>query len=129
MDAASSKPTQKSMSLAEGPKTPEVTQSTKSSSSSSSWTQSLISAVVKSVASSNGAETSKSLPPDKIFDDDTKIPPEDRLNERLDFMLREGLTENSYLNSITAHTGYWTNSDCAMYLLLQLYSYKKDSKL
>ena len=40
-------------------------------------------------------------------------------------MLREGLTENSYLNSITAHTGYWTNSDCAMYLLLQLYSYKK----
>uniref|UniRef100_A0A1X7VN80 DDHD domain-containing protein n=1 Tax=Amphimedon queenslandica TaxID=400682 RepID=A0A1X7VN80_AMPQE len=75
MDTASSKPTQKSMSLAEGPKTPEVTQSTKSS-SSSSWTQSLISAVVKSVASSNGAETSKSLPPDKIFDDDTKIPPE-----------------------------------------------------
>ncbi|XP_019858671.1 PREDICTED: phospholipase DDHD1-like isoform X1 [Amphimedon queenslandica] len=128
MDTASSKPTQKSMSLAEGPKTPETTQSTKSS-SSSSWTQSLISAVVKSVASSNGAETSKSLPPDKIFDDDTKIPPGDRLNERLDFMLREGLTENSYLNSITAHTGYWTNSDCAMYLLLQLYSYKKDSKL
>ena len=40
-------------------------------------------------------------------------------------MLREGLTENSYLNSITAHTGYWTNSDYAMYLLLQLYSYKK----
>uniref|UniRef100_A0A1X7TB39 Uncharacterized protein n=1 Tax=Amphimedon queenslandica TaxID=400682 RepID=A0A1X7TB39_AMPQE len=45
MDAASSKPMQKSIGLAEGPKTPEVTQSTKSS--SSSWTQSLISAVVK----------------------------------------------------------------------------------
>ena len=53
----------------------------------------------------------------------------DRLNERLDFMLREGLTENSYLNTITAHTGYWTNADCAMYVLLQLYSYKKQSKL
>ena len=63
MDAASSKPTQKSLSLAEGPKTQEVTQSTKSS---SSWTQSLISAVVKTVASSNASETSKSLPPDKV---------------------------------------------------------------
>ena len=64
MDTASSKPTQKSMSLAEGPKTPEGTHNTKSS--SSSWTQSLISAVVKTVASNNAAETSKSLPPDKV---------------------------------------------------------------
>ena len=63
MDTASSKPTQKSMSLAEGPKTPEGTHNTKSS--SSSWTQSLISAV-KTVASNNAAETSKSLPPDKV---------------------------------------------------------------
>ena len=47
----------------------------------------------------------------------------DRLNERLDFMLCEGLTENSYLNTITAHTGYWANADCVMYVLLQLYSY------
>ena len=62
MDTASSKPTQKSMSLAEGPKTPEGTHNTKSS--SSSWTQSLISAV-KTVAS-NATETSKSLPPDKV---------------------------------------------------------------
>ena len=38
-------------------------------------------------------------------------------------MLREGLTENSYLNTITAHTGYWANADCVMYVLLQLYSY------
>lgn len=50
----------------------------------------------------------------------------ERLKERLDFMLREGLTENSYLNAITAHTCYWTNPDCAMYLLLQIYSYKKE---
>ena len=64
MDTASSKLTQKSMSLAEGPKTPEGTHNTKSS--SSSWTQSLISAEVKTVASNNAAETSKSLPPDKV---------------------------------------------------------------
>ena len=49
----------------------------------------------------------------------------DRLKERLDFMLREGLTENSYINSLTAHLCYWTSNDCAMYLLLQLYSYQK----
>jgi len=48
----------------------------------------------------------------------------DRLKERLDFMLKESLTENSYLNSITAHLGYWTSQDCAMFVLLQIYSYK-----
>lgn len=49
----------------------------------------------------------------------------DRLKERLDFMLKEGMVENSYLNSITAHTSYWTSQDVAMFLLLQLYSYQR----
>ena len=49
----------------------------------------------------------------------------DKLKERLDFMLRESLTENSYISSITAHLGYWTSQDCAQYLLLQIYSYKE----
>ena len=49
----------------------------------------------------------------------------DKLKERLDFMFKESFTESSYLNSITAHTGYWTSSDCAHYVLLQLYRYRK----
>jgi len=49
----------------------------------------------------------------------------DKLKERLDFMLRESLTENSYINSLTAHTAYWTSQDCAMYVLLQIYKYKR----
>lgn len=48
----------------------------------------------------------------------------ERLKERLDFMLKEGLAENSYLNSITAHLSYWNSPDVAHYILLQLYKYK-----
>ena len=48
----------------------------------------------------------------------------DRLKERLDFMLRESMTENSYISSLTAHLSYWTSQDCAQYTLLQIYSYK-----
>lgn len=59
MDAASNKPTVKSVSLAEGPRTPDPVPSTKSS-----WTQSFISAVVKTVSST--AEQPKTLPPDKV---------------------------------------------------------------
>ena len=44
-------------------------------------------------------------------------------------MLCKGLTENNYLNAITAHTGYGTNADYAMYVLLQLYSYEEQNKL
>lgn len=77
----------------------------------------------------------------QLYDDDSKLPVEskqyfigylfiitilDRLKERLDFMLREGLVENSYLNAITAHNSYWTSADTTMYLLLQLYSYQKE---
>ena len=49
----------------------------------------------------------------------------DKLKERLDFMLKESFAESSYINSLTAHTGYWTSQDCAQYVLLQLYSYKR----
>ena len=53
----------------------------------------------------------------------------DKLKERLDFMLRESLTESSYLNSITAHCAYWTSQDCAMYVLLQIYKSKTINEL
>jgi phospholipase DDHD1 len=129
MDSAGSKPTQKSIDSAGGPRPPEVAPP------KTSWwsTQSLISNVLKNVTSNNSSnggaspEPTKPLPQDKLFDDDSKLPPEGRLYERIDFMLREGITENSYINAMTAHTSYWTNADCAMYLLLQIYSYKKRS--
>lgn len=31
---------------------------------------------------------------------------------------------SSYVNSFTAHTNYWTDSDVAMYILLQIYKYQ-----
>ena len=55
------------------------------------------------------------------------IPCPERLNERLDFTLREGMTDVSYISSITSHLSYWTSTDCAQFLLLQIYSYKHSS--
>ena len=49
----------------------------------------------------------------------------EKLRERLDFMLRESFTESSYMNSITAHTGYWTSPECVQFILLQIYKYRQ----
>ena len=50
--------------------------------------------------------------------------PADRLKERLDFVMKESVTDISYISSIMAHFSYWSSQDCAQYLLLQLYTYK-----
>ncbi|XP_064389425.1 phospholipase DDHD1-like isoform X1 [Halichondria panicea] len=79
----------------------------------------------KTMRSSPEPARAKSI--DKVADNDKSLKPEERLRERLDFMLKESFAENSYINSLTAHTGYWTSTDCAQYVLLQLYSYKRDT--
>jgi len=36
------------------------------------------------------------------------------------------MVENQYINSIFAHTGYWNNPDVALFMMCQIYSYKRD---
>lgn len=74
IDSAGSRPSEKSIGLAEGPKPQESVPA-----KSSWWSQSLLS-VVKSVSgnSSSSAEV-KQLPQDKIFDDDSKLLPEGKV--------------------------------------------------
>ncbi|XP_045109954.1 phospholipase DDHD1-like isoform X2 [Portunus trituberculatus] len=43
------------------------------------------------------------------------------LMERMDFVLREGSMENSYISAITSHTSYWTNYDVSHFILSVLY--------
>jgi len=115
VESAGSKPSKEAVDLAEGPKSGEIVPPQAKSWFSSLWGSS----TKKSV------DTSKAKYPDKVMDNDKNLRPEDKLKERLDFMLRESLTENSYINSLTAHTAYWTSQDCAMYVLLQIYKYKR----
>ena len=42
-------------------------------------------------------------------------------SERIDFVLREGSMESSYISALTSHTSYWTNLDVAHFLLTILY--------
>ena len=65
------------------------------------------------------------LPP-QFLDDDSTVPRNCKLQERLDFQLREGMVENQYINSIFAHTGYWNNADVALFMMCQIYTYKRD---
>ncbi|ROT76626.1 putative phospholipase DDHD1-like isoform X1 [Penaeus vannamei] len=43
------------------------------------------------------------------------------LADRIDFVLREGSMESSYISAITSHTSYWSNYDVSHFLLNILY--------
>ncbi|KAK7086335.1 Phospholipase ddhd1 [Halocaridina rubra] len=43
------------------------------------------------------------------------------LPDRIDFVLREGSMENSYISAVTSHTAYWTNYDVAHFILSIMY--------
>ena len=105
MDSAGSKPSHKSKELAEGPRQDPETQGA----SRGSWWNTILSASVLrtlQVSGNTSEGSTKPLPTDKLLEDDSKLNPDDRLKERLDFMLREGMMENSYINSLTAHLCY-----------------------
>ena len=59
-----------------------------------------------------------------MMDDDSCLTAKDRLQERLDFQLREGIVENQYLSSLFAHTSYWGNADVLLFILCQIYQYQ-----
>lgn len=91
------------------------------------WMSYLPSIAKGSIAASEAvanASTGSTSSDKKMLKDDSTLPLKDKLYERLDFQLQEGTMSSSYVNSFTAHTSYWTDSDVAMYLLLQLYKYQ-----
>jgi hypothetical protein len=113
MDSAGSRPTKDMVDLAEGPR------EEKTPAASKGWSFGLFSSSKKT------EPAPQPKVPENVVDDDKTLRLQDRLKERLDFMLRESMAESSYLNSIKAHFGYWSSQDCAQYILLQIYSYKQ----
>jgi len=45
-----------------------------------------------------------------------------KLDSRLDFMLKCRAMESAYIATLTSHTSYWTNSDVALFILMQIFS-------
>lgn len=43
------------------------------------------------------------------------------LSDRVDFVLREGSMESSYISAVTSHTSYWSNYDVSHFMLNILY--------
>ena len=42
------------------------------------------------------------------------------LEYRLDFQLKEGKMESTYLATLTSHTSYWSNCDVALFVLSRI---------
>uniref|UniRef100_A0A5K3F392 DDHD domain-containing protein n=2 Tax=Mesocestoides corti TaxID=53468 RepID=A0A5K3F392_MESCO len=57
---------------------------------------------------------STSPPPTEL---DSPVP----LHYRMDYQLKESRYENAYLSALTVHTGYWSNADLVMFVLMQLF--------
>ncbi|KAJ3297922.1 hypothetical protein HK104_011382 [Borealophlyctis nickersoniae] len=54
-----------------------------------------------------------------------------RLNPRgrIDFMLQPSMLENPYLSALGVHMNYWPDSDCAMFMLTELYGVSKEGSI
>ncbi|KAL7077130.1 hypothetical protein ACQ4LE_004052 [Meloidogyne hapla] len=50
-----------------------------------------------------------------------EIPPERRINQRLDFQVQPWTLEKSYWSMLRSHFSYWTNPDVAAFLLNTIY--------
>nr|CAD2124114.1 unnamed protein product [Meloidogyne enterolobii] len=57
-----------------------------------------------------------------------EIPPERRINQRLDFQVQPWTLEKSYWSMLRSHFSYWTNPDVAAFLLNTLYPQPENSE-
>uniref|UniRef100_A0A915M781 DDHD domain-containing protein n=1 Tax=Meloidogyne javanica TaxID=6303 RepID=A0A915M781_MELJA len=57
-----------------------------------------------------------------------EIPPERRINQRLDFQVQPWTLEKSYWSMLRSHFSYWTNPDVAAFLLNTIYPQPENSE-
>ena len=57
------------------------------------------------------------------LENDDSVTNHEKLTERLDFTLKEGMLESSYLNFLTAHCGYWESKETILFILLQIFNF------
>ena len=117
IDNASLKPSQEATIRAMGPYLPQIP--------NSSPTSNFLSLFYKvSTSSTNIKQISgETINPNTYLEKDDSLSFNEKLTERLDFALKEGILESSHLNFLTAHTGYWESRDTILFILLQIFNF------
>ena len=115
IENASSKPSDEAITLAMGPYLPKIPENTTSSTFSRFFSR-------------NSSKQIKQISLDTIdkefcLEDDSSVINHEKLTERLDFALKEGMLQSSHLNFLTAHTGYWESRETILFMLLQIFNF------
>ncbi|KAI6657326.1 Phospholipase DDHD1-like [Oopsacas minuta] len=114
IENASSKPSEDAVTLAMGPYLPKIPENTTSSSFSRFFSRS---STIKKQYSIDTIDTNVCL------ENDSSLILDEKLIERFDFALKEGMLESSHLNFLTAHTGYWESKETILFILLQIFNF------
>ena len=110
IENASSKPSEEAITLAMGPYLPKIPENSTSSSFSRFFSRS------KQVSIDT-------IEPNFCLENDSKITNHEKLTERVDFALKEGILESSHINFLTAHGGYWESKETILFILLQIFNF------
>ena len=57
------------------------------------------------------------------LENDSSVINHEKLTERLDFALKEGILDFSHINFLTANSGYWESKETILFILLQIFNF------
>ena len=115
IENASSKPSEEAITLAMGPYLPKIPENSTSSSFSRFFS--------RNTSSKSKPVSIDTIEPNFCLENDSLITNHEKLTERVDFALKEGMLESSHLNFLTAHSGYWESKETILFILLQIFNF------
>ena len=117
IENAGSKPSEEAITLAMGPYLPRIPGNTPTGNFSRFFSKLSMGTI------SSRQLSVETIDPNIYLENDNSIAFNEKLIERLDFALKEGILESSHLNFLTAHTGYWESKETILFILLQIFSF------
>ena len=115
IESASFKPSEEAITLAMGPYLPKIPENSTSSSLSRFFS--------RNTSSKSKQVSIDTIEPNFCLENDSSITNHEKLTERVDFALKEGMLESSHLNFLTAHSGYWESKETILFILLQIFNF------
>ena len=115
IESASSKPSEEAITLAMGSYLPKIPENSTSSSYSRFFS--------RNTSSKSKQVSIDTIEPNVCLENDSSITNHEKLTERVDFALKEGMLESSHLNFLTAHSGYWESKETILFILLQIFNF------
>ena len=114
IESSSSKPSEEAIRLAMGPYLPKIPENSTSSSFSRIFSRNP--SKLKQVSLDT-------LEKEICLENDNSVTNHEKLTERLDFALKEGILDFSHINFLTAHSGYWESKETILFILLQIFNF------